>query len=311
MRNLLLILLSISVVNCSNNNTVNDNDKIKIALIHGINTTFTETLINDIKAYKDINYTNITFIELSTSEDIIKQQSQIETLVMQGIDGIMLQIANTAIASSIDSYVKANNIPTLYYNIKPTTLRDGTYSYVGMNEKSVGYLQVQEVLKVRDRGNAVILLGDPNNEATLLRTSSIMESVSNTQIKILATAQGNWYDNIAESLMEKWISLNNDIDIVFSNNDDMAVGSIRAIEKAGKNLGTNIGEIMVLGVDATANGIQYIKDGKMYATVKQDSKLEAKIIVDSIVDMISNNRNRTILIEPEVITIENVNEFEE
>lgn len=311
MRNLLLILLSISVVNCSNNNTVNDNDKIKIALIHGINTTFTETLINDIKAYKDINYTNITFIELSTSEDIIKQQSQIETLVMQGIDGIMLQIANTAIASSIDSYVKANNIPTLYYNIKPTTLRDGTYSYVGMNEKSVGYLQVQEVLKVRDRGNAVILLGDPNNEATLLRTSSIMESVSNTQIKILATAQGNWYDNIAESLMEKWISLNNDIDIVFSNNDDMAVGSIRAIEKAGKNLGTNIGEIMVLGVDATANGIQYIKDGKMYATVKQDSKLEAKIILDSIVDMISNNRNRTILIEPEVITIENVNEFEE
>lgn len=310
MRILLLILLSISFVNCASNNTVNDNDKIKIALIHGINTTFTETLINDINSYKDINYTNITFIELSTSEDIIKQQSQIETLVMQGIDGIMLQIANTGIASSIDSYVKANNIPTLYYNIKPTTLRDGTYSYVGMNEKSVGYLQVQEVLKVRDIGNAVILLGDPNNEATLLRTSSVMESISNTQIKVLATAQGNWYDNIAESLMEKWISLNNNIDIVFSNNDDMAVGAIRAIEKAGKNLGTNIGEIMVLGVDATANGIQYIKDGKMYATVKQDSKLEAKIIVDSIVDMINNNRNRTILIEPEVITIENVNEIE-
>lgn len=311
MRNLLLILLSISVINCSNNNAVNDNDKIKIALIHGINTTFTETLINDIKAYKQQNYSNINFVELNSSEDIIKQQSQIETLITQGIDGIMLQIANTAIASSIDSIVKANNIPTLYYNIKPTTLRDGTYSYVGMNEKSVGYLQVQEVLKVRDRGNAVILLGDPNNEATLLRTSSVMESVSNTQIKILATAQGNWYDNIAESLMEKWISLNNDIDIVFSNNDDMAVGSIRAIEKAGKKLGTNIGEIMVLGVDATANGIQYIKDGKMYATVKQDSKLEAKIILDSIVDMINNNRNRTILIEPEVITIENVNEIEE
>ena len=267
MRILLLILLSISFVNCASNNTVNDNDKIKIALIHGINTTFTETLINDINSYKDINYTNITFIELSTSEDIIKQQSQIETLVMQGIDGIMLQIANTGIASSIDSYVKANNIPTLYYNIKPTTLRDGTYSYVGMNEKSVGYLQVQEVLKVRDIGNAVILLGDPNNEATLLRTSSVMESISNTQIKVLATAQGNWYDNIAESLMEKWISLNNNIDIVFSNNDDMAVGAIRAIEKAGKNLGTNIGEIMVLGVDATANGIQYIKDGKMYAAI--------------------------------------------
>ena len=73
----------------------------------------------------------------------------------------------------------------------------------------------------------------------------------------------------------------------------MAVGSIRAIERAGKKLGTNNGEIMVLGVDATPNGIQSIKDGKMYATVKQDGKLEAKIIVDSIVDMINNNKNRT------------------
>ncbi|CCY76528.1 hypothetical protein EPJ64_08910 [Brachyspira aalborgi] len=310
MRNLLLILLFLGTINCSNKQESINENKIKIALIYGINTTFIETLINDINDYKESNYPNITFIELNASEDTVKQQSQIETLITQGIDGIMLQIANTGIASSIDAYVKANNIPTLYYNIRPTTLQEGTYSYVGMNEKSVGYIQAQEVLKVRSNGNAVILLGDQNNESTLLRTSSVMESISNTQIKILATAYGNWYDNIAESIMEKWINLNNNIDIVFSNNDDMAVGSIRAIERAGKKLGTNNGEIMVLGVDATPNGIQSIKDGKMYATVKQDGKLEAKIIVDSIVDMINNNKNRTVLIEPEVITIENINEIE-
>lgn len=309
MKNLLLSLLFFSIIACSNDNSAND-DKIKIALIKSVNTTFVETLINDIKAYKDSNYPNIDFIELSASEDIIKQQSQIETLITQGIDGIMLQIVNTAIAFSIDNYVKENNIPTLYYNMKPNTLQDGTYSYVGMNENSVGYLQVREVLKVRNKGNAVILLGDNNNEATSLRTSSVIESLSDTQINILATAQGNWYENIAESIMERWISLYKDIDIVFSNNDDMAAGSIRALEEAGKKLGTNEGEVMVLGVDATPNGIQYIKDGKLYATIKQDSKLEAKFIVDSIADMINNNRNRTVLIEPKVITIENVFEME-
>lgn len=309
MKNLLLSLLFFSIIACSNDNSAND-DKIKIALIKSVNTTFVETLINDIKAYKDSNYPNIDFIELSASEDIIKQQSQIETLITQGIDGIMLQIVNTAIAFSIDNYVKENNIPTLYYNMKPNTLQDGTYSYVGMNENSVGYLQVREVLKVRNKGNAVILLGDNNNEATSLRTSSVIESLSDTQINILATAQGNWYENIAESIMERWISLYKDIDIVFSNNDDMAAGSIRALEESGKKLGTNEGEVMVLGVDATPNGIQYIKDGKLYATVKQDSKLEAKFIVDSIADMINNNRNRTVLIEPKVITIENVFEME-
>lgn len=167
MRNLLLILLFLGTINCSNKQESSEN-KIKIALIYGINTTFIETLINDINDYKESNYPNITFIELNASEDTVKQQSQIETLITQGIDGIMLQIANTGIASSIDAYVKANNIPTLYYNIRPTTLQEGTYSYVGMNEKSVGYIQAQEVLKVRSNGNAVILLGDQNNESTLL-----------------------------------------------------------------------------------------------------------------------------------------------
>ncbi|WP_169730105.1 sugar ABC transporter substrate-binding protein [Brachyspira alvinipulli] len=267
-----------------------------------MNTTFVEALINDIEKYAKENYKNLTIIEKSTSEDSVMQQSQIESLITQEVDAIILQVANSGIASSIDSYAKENNTPLLYFNVRPNTLKEGSYSYVGMDERSVAFLQIEEVLKVRSNGNAVILSGNYNNEAVKLRTEGIFDNIKNTQIKILAQESGNWYENNAESIVDKWINLGLDINIVFSNNDDMAVGAIRALEKAGKKFGTNEGEIMVLGVDATPNGIQSIKEGKMYATIKQDTKEEAKMIIDSIVDMIKNNgKNRTVLISPEVI----------
>ena len=78
MRNLLLILLFLGTINCSNKQESSNENKIKIALIYGINTTFIETLINDINDYKESNYPNITFIELNASEDTVKQQSQKE-----------------------------------------------------------------------------------------------------------------------------------------------------------------------------------------------------------------------------------------
>lgn len=67
MRNLLLILLFLGTINCSNKQESINENKIKIALIYGINTTFIETLINDINDYKESNYPNITFIELNAS----------------------------------------------------------------------------------------------------------------------------------------------------------------------------------------------------------------------------------------------------
>lgn len=306
MKKLIILFITINIIACSGNSQ-NNNDNLKIALINGVNTTFVEALINDIEKYAEENYKNLTIIEKSTSEDSVVQQSQIESLITQEIDGIILQVANSGIASSIDNYAKENNTPILYFNVKPTTLKDGSYSYVGMDEKSVAFLQIEEVLKVRSNGNAVVLSGNYNNEASKLRTDGILDNVKNTQIKILAQESGNWYENNAESIVDRWINLGLDIDIVFSNNDDMAVGAIRALEKVGKKFGTNEGEVMVLGVDATPNGIQYIKEGKMYATIKQDTKEEAKMIIDSIVDMIKNNgKNRTVLISPEVININNI-----
>ena len=62
-----------------------------------------------------------------------------------------------------------------------------------------------------------------------------------------------------------------EIELVFANNDDMAIGVIAALSETGYNTG-NEGDpsIAVIGVDATDAAFEAIKAGKMTATVKQD-----------------------------------------
>jgi len=50
---------------------------------------------------------------------------------------------------------------------------------------------------------------------------------------------------------------------VFAENDEMAVGALRALQKAGRK------DVLVVGFDGTADGIAAVKRGKMAATVTQ------------------------------------------
>ena len=81
----------------------------------------------------------------------------------------------------------------------------------------------------------------------------------------------NWDSTQANDRMTATWAANNDIEVVFCNNDDMAIGVIAALNTFGYNTG-NEGDpsIVVIGVDATDAAFEAIRTGRMTATVKQD-----------------------------------------
>jgi ribose transport system substrate-binding protein len=70
----------------------------------------------------------------------------------------------------------------------------------------------------------------------------------------------------AEAAMSDLLAKHNDIDVVFAQNDTMAVGVVRAIETAGRQ---NDG-ILVIGFDGSQEAYDLIKQGKMAVTAVQD-----------------------------------------
>mgnify|MGYP000078483145 FL=1 len=57
------------------------------------------------------------------------------------------------------------------------------------------------------------------------------------------------------------------IEVVFCNNDAMALGALQSIEQAGRTVGK---DIYLVGVDALKEAVQNVVDGKMTGTVLND-----------------------------------------
>jgi len=66
--------------------------------------------------------------------------------------------------------------------------------------------------------------------------------------------------------MENWLSTGDQIDAVASNNDEMAIGALGAIDAAGK-----LGKIIVGGVDASPDALAEMDKGRLNVTVFQNA----------------------------------------
>ncbi|TXJ43570.1 hypothetical protein EPJ70_10700 [Brachyspira aalborgi] len=297
---LLLFISIIAILSCSNRENTESKNIVIGAIMGNMADTFIKYIHDDLLEYSK-SKENITILIKDASGDAGVEQNLVENLILQGVDGIMLQLVNPETSRAIDDLAKQSNIPILYFNHRPKGLEEGTYSYVGLNERRVGELQAEAALKVRNSGNAVILIGPLGTEAAEDRTKGVKDKIANSNIKILREQSAAWYRDRALTIVENWITSGLNIDFVFSNNDDMAIGAIQGLEASGKVMGTNKGEIMVFGVDATPDGMNLINDGKMYATIKQDTMVQASEALDAMIDLINNGTNIIKYLDAEVI----------
>lgn len=107
---------------------------------------------------------------------------------------------------------------------------------------------------------------------------------ANNTSKYQVDLQGAWsaqaaLDYMNTNLSQYNVANKNMIELIICNNDNMAEGSISALEAAGFNTGDGSATtIPVFGVDATDAAKDLIKAGKMTGTVKQDAEGMAKAV---------------------------------
>lgn len=121
----------------------------------------------------------------------------------------------------------------------------------------------------------VVLEGLAGNIANTERTGGWYEAlnplIDKGDIKIVADVPAGWAREEALTKMQEILVKTKDIDLVLASNDQEAAGAMIACEAAGLKPGKNI---YFVGVDADAEGLQMIKDGKMLATVAHQAWLQ-------------------------------------
>ncbi|MBV1775411.1 substrate-binding domain-containing protein [Burkholderiaceae bacterium DAT-1] len=96
------------------------------------------------------------------------------------------------------------------------------------------------------------------------RTAGYEDAMQTQGMRIVAQPSGEWEIAPAEKVASELISAHPKLKAILCDNDNMAIGTVQALRKAGK-----IGKILVTGYDHTLQIRPYIERGEVLATVDQ------------------------------------------
>ena len=208
----------------------------------------------------------------SANNDVNTQAAQIQSFIEQKVNAIVVAAVDaTTLAPQIKSAESAG-IPVFGVNLSLTEpAASELKSYVGPDDVGAGAQEAKYLAQaLGGHGNVVAMQGPIDSSAELDRTKGINQELAKYPgIHLLAIQPANWDRNQAYTLMQNWLSrYGGKLNGVVSENDDMAIGAIRALDAAGR---TNV---KVVGIDGIQDGMTAVRAGQEYESNLQDAPLE-------------------------------------
>ena len=303
---LLVLIMALSLVACGGGNAAEGDVKtynVGVA-IYKFDDNFMTLYRQEIEAYfktleTDTVKYNITMVD--SKNDMNEQTNQIDTFINQGMDVIILNLVQTSSAEVLIDKVVAADIPLILINREPLgdngdesyegIINNPGVCYVGADARQSGTYQGEIVLALDNKGDIngdgvvsyIMVIGDPENPDAQYRTEFSVKALTDAGVEVncLVEQIGNWDQTKGNEITAAALAqFGDEIEVVFCNNDGMALGAYAAIEAAGRVVGE---DIYLLGVDALAECQEMVQAGTMTGTVLNDHIGQSHAAVDAAV----------------------------
>ena len=233
--------------------------------------------------------------------DMAEQNNQIDNFITQGMDAIILNLVQTSSADAAISKIVAAGIPLILINREPLG-DDGDESYagildnpgvcyVGADARQSGTFQGEIIAELPDKGDIngdgkvsyIMIEGDPENPDAQYRTQFSVEALKQViEVECLDDQIGNWQQSKGQEITATDLAKFGDqVEVIFCNNDAMALGAATSIIAAGRTVGE---DIYLVGVDALDECQQMVQQGTMTGTVLNDHIGQSHKAVDVAVE---------------------------
>ena len=220
------------------------------------------------------------------------QNNQVERFISLGCDVLCINPVDRMDASVVIDRAMTAGVPVVFFNRQPVEEDMNRWEqlyYIGVDARETAVLQGQMLVELYQEQpdavdlngdgvvNYVMLEGETSHQDSLIRTEWSVQTLKDGGVPIERITGGiaNWERSQASALMEQWLSAYGDaIELVLSNNDDMALGAIDALERAGNT------KVNVVGIDGTTPGLEAIESGRLLGTVSANKELYASAIME-------------------------------
>ncbi len=240
------------------------------------------------------------------------QKKQVQKLIADKVDAIILAVSDGDLGPQMTKMAADAGIPLVYINNVPSNLLDlpENQVVVASNEKDSGTLETKQVCALlKGKGRLVVLMGETFHAAARARTQDISDVIATPECKgleIVERQAAYWSHDYADQQMQEWLAAGVKFDAVIANNDEMALGAIHAMKKAGMSMKT----VIVAGVDATDDALAAMEAGDLDVTILQSAAGQGATAVDAAIKLANKEKvPRENNVPFELVTPENIAKY--
>lgn len=233
--------------------------------------------------------------------DVTKTNNKLEAALTKGTEALAICAPDRECTAELMKKTKEDNVPTVFFNMEPMPETMQTFDsiwYVGAQAKESGSMCAQALIDYWNADTALadknadgklqlaVLQGELGQQDVVLRTAAYEETLkaANIEYEIVAIDTANWDKAQALDKMNAWITAYgiDGIEGVLCNNDGMAMGAVQAAINNGYNKGDKEKFIPIIGIDATVEALQAMKDGSLLGTVLNDRTNQSIAVINTL-----------------------------
>ncbi|HHH0561405.1 TPA: ribose ABC transporter substrate-binding protein RbsB [Yersinia enterocolitica] len=213
-------------------------------------------------AQKEADKLGYNLVILDSQNNPAKELANVQDLTVRGTKLLLINPTDSDAVGNAVKMANQANIPVITLD---RLANAGTVvSHVASDNRFGGKMAGDYIAKkVGSDAKVIQLEGIAGASAARERGEGFKQSMEKNKFQLLASQPADFDRTKGLNVMQNLLTAHPDVQAVFAQNDEMALGVLRALQTAGKT------DVLVVGFDGTDDGIKAVESGKMGATIAQ------------------------------------------
>ena len=216
-------------------------------------------------AEKEASKLGYNLVVLDSQNDPSKELSNVEDITVRGAKVLLINPTDSTAVANAVRVANKKNIPVI--TLDRGAAQGDVVSHIASDNVAGGKMAGDFIAeKLGDNAKVIQLEGIAGTSAARERGEGFKQAVQAHKFEILASQPADFDRTKGLNVMENLLTAQPNVQAVFAQNDEMALGAIRAVQAANKS-------VLIVGFDGTDDGVKAVKSGKLGATIAQQPDL--------------------------------------
>ncbi|POY46156.1 ribose ABC transporter substrate-binding protein RbsB [Avibacterium paragallinarum] len=216
-------------------------------------------------AEKEADKLGYNLVVLDSQNDPAKELANVEDVTVRGAKVLLINPTDSTAVASAVRMANQKNIPVI--TLDRGAAQGKVVSHIASDNVAGGKMAGDFIAeKLGDNAKVIQLEGIAGTSAARERGEGFKQAVEAHKFDVLASQPADFDRTKGLNVMENLLTAQPNVQAVFAQNDEMALGAIRAVQAANKS-------VLIVGFDGTDDGVKAVKSGKLAATIAQQPAL--------------------------------------